>query len=354
MLKCKHSISFSFFAAAMLYAAPSFANTTQDSMIENSRMCLKHFSREERQNGIPKHLLFAVSSTESGRWHKSAGVALPWPWTVNAEGKGYYFDNKSDAIAAVTKFRAQGMRSIDVGCMQVNLMHHGKAFGSVSDAFDPEKNVAYAATFLRKNYEELQSWKKAVAAYHSRTESLGDNYFSMVKKNWRRALELVGSTTSYAQSAYLRSSAQSLRDVRNAPTAKEYNVNDFGNGQTVTSPAPQKRSEQEMESPKMNAISVASAQEALPQDSATTENTKQEDVLVIRPSQDSTHSNQPVKLALAKDSATSSEFVYNRKNNNQEYRAHSYKDISIKRTTSASLTNEPQTPIKRGPNFIFQ
>lgn len=323
--------------------SPAFASASQDDMIENSKLCLKHFAREERENGIPKHLLFAVSSTESGRWHKAAGVALPWPWTVNAEGKGYYFDNKSDAIAAVTRFRAQGIRSIDVGCMQINLMHHPEAFTSVSQAFDPETNIAYGAKFLRNNYSQLQSWKRAVAAYHSRTAGLGDGYFGLVKKNWLRALELVGGGTSYAKSAYQRvaekqpqtASYEQPQEQPQAATAEQ---------QQPTNPMAGYKS------PSMKVISISEAAQ---------NEARNADVMVIRPNQESARNNKPVRLALA--GANNIDDVSTRFVTGSDRAAVTYPsdstlnrdDVRAGQPRSIALDTGARPSAKRGPNFIF-
>ena len=53
-------------------------------------------------------------------------------------------------MRAVRKLQRRGVRNIDVGCMQVNLRYHPKAFKSLGQAFDPRANAAYAAGFLRK------------------------------------------------------------------------------------------------------------------------------------------------------------------------------------------------------------
>lgn len=155
-----------------------------DPMIEGAKQCTRNISRYERQYGIPTHLLSAISANESGRYHQGLKIALPWPWTINVEGKGYYYDSKQEAIAAVRQFQSDGARSIDVGCMQVNLVHHADAFANLEDAFNPEKNVAYAASFLRSLFEEERSWKKAAAHYHSKTPSRGTEYASRVYDRW--------------------------------------------------------------------------------------------------------------------------------------------------------------------------
>jgi len=168
----------------LLSTASSFAATTTDPLIEGAKQCTRHMPRYEREYGIPTHLLSAIASTESGRFHQGLRIAIPWPWTINANGKGYYFNSKSEAIAAARNFRAHGIKSMDVGCMQVNLMHHPEAFASLEQAFEPQNNIAYAASFLRNLYEEDKSWKNAASSYHSKTPKLGREYVGNVYDNW--------------------------------------------------------------------------------------------------------------------------------------------------------------------------
>lgn len=160
------------------------ASTAPHDFSEQTAQCGALFSRYERLNAIPHHLLRAVAMTESGRSSPDDGRVHPWPWAVNANGKGYYFDNKEQAVAAVRSWMKQGVRSVDVGCMQVSLLYHGQAFDSIDRAFDPEANVAYAAQFLRSHYDRTQSWRKAVAAYHSQTPELGQDYAYKVVRHW--------------------------------------------------------------------------------------------------------------------------------------------------------------------------
>jgi hypothetical protein len=153
--------------------------------------CTAHFTRAETKYGIPKHLLLAIANTESGRYNHGLKRVLPWPWTLNIEGAGSYHANMHDAITAVNRAKQSGKTSIDVGCMQVNLKHHPRAFTSVQDALTPARNVDYAASFLRRNFDELGSWPKAIAAYHSRSAK-GGKYFAMVQKRWRDVRGIVG------------------------------------------------------------------------------------------------------------------------------------------------------------------
>ncbi len=85
--------------------------------------------------------------------------------------------------------QARGVRSIDVGCMQVNLMHHPDAFGSLEQAFDPTANASYAGRFLTQLYEQTGTWPKATAGYHSLTPEIGDEYERRVMAVWQHQPE---------------------------------------------------------------------------------------------------------------------------------------------------------------------
>jgi hypothetical protein len=145
--------------------------------------CRQAIRSTEKAMAIPEHLMAAIARVESGRIDAQGGVH-PWPWTINAEGVGHYYETKAEAIAAVRAMQAKGMKSIDVGCMQVNLMFHPAAFASLDQAFDPATNVRYAATFLNRLKDQTGSWPKATAMYHSATPDLGNDYERRVAAVW--------------------------------------------------------------------------------------------------------------------------------------------------------------------------
>jgi Transglycosylase SLT domain len=148
-------------------------------------LCETAVTTAEYIGRLPPRLLSAISLTETGRIEPASGRFRPWPWTINAEGAGQFFVTKSAAIAAVKALQARGVRSIDVGCLQVNLMYHPQAFASLEDAFDPRTNAGYAARFLNTLYAADKDWAAAVAAYHSETPSLGESYRVQVMARWR-------------------------------------------------------------------------------------------------------------------------------------------------------------------------
>ena len=205
-----------FAAATTLYSSPGNAGLeNEDTMLAGAKLCTRYLPRHEREYGIPAHLLAAIASTESGRYHKGIGLTIPWPWTINAEGKGYFFDTKEEAVSYTQKLIASGVKSIDVGCMQINLHHHPEAFSNLNEAFEPRYNVAYAATFLRRNYDDLGSWKSAAAAYHSRTPEFGNRYIGRVYDAWNKILTKIAEARS-GKTAVAGSQTRANFDVADA------------------------------------------------------------------------------------------------------------------------------------------
>ena len=139
-----------------------------------SAICDRAAERASAATGVPLPVLQAIALTETGRRH--AGAFRPWPWTTHAAGEGRWFDSRAAAEAHVRSLLAQGRRSIDIGCFQVNFRWHGTAFASAEAMFDPEANALYAARFLAGLQEELGSWEAAAGAYHSRTPALAARY----------------------------------------------------------------------------------------------------------------------------------------------------------------------------------
>ncbi len=131
---------------------------------------------------MPDAFLAAIARVESGR--SIGGMVVAWPWTINAEGVGSFFATKEDAVAAVRSLQARGVRSIDVGCMQVNLNQHPDAFQSLEQAFDPPTNARYAAGMLVSLFGQMGSWPLAAAAYHSQTPTIGAAYQRQVLAAW--------------------------------------------------------------------------------------------------------------------------------------------------------------------------
>ncbi len=188
--------------------------------IDEAFICQTAAEKFEKEYQIKEHLLETITTVETGRWNQEHKQTLAWPWTVNALGKGYYYSSKAEAVKAVKDLQAKGVKSIDVGCMQINLMYHGKEFKSVEEALDPYKNVEYGAKFLKQLYKRRgNDWFKAAMAYHSGVLKKALRYkkkivvaYDKVKKNAQLA-SLKADEVQVAKSTRLE--AQALISAQN-------------------------------------------------------------------------------------------------------------------------------------------
>ncbi len=180
-----HKIAMRWIALALLLlAVPAARAAVPTSIPGPSALCRSAILMAERTTRIPDRLLDAIAVVESGRRDPVTGAVFPWPWTINAEGVGHFYESKAEAIAAAQGFLVSGIRSIDVGCMQVNLAQHPNAFATLDQAFDPMANAAYAARFLTQLFNQTNAWPLAAAAYHSMTPDLGAEYARKVLAAW--------------------------------------------------------------------------------------------------------------------------------------------------------------------------
>lgn len=139
-----------------------------------SQLCYQAIARNAKRMNVPVDVMLAISLTETGR--KLDGQTRPWPWTVNMQGTGKWFETRGEALAYVKAHFARGARSFDVGCFQINYKWHHQHFRSIEDMFDPNINAAYAAKFLSDLFREKGSWSLAAGAFHSRTPEYANRY----------------------------------------------------------------------------------------------------------------------------------------------------------------------------------
>jgi hypothetical protein len=157
-------------AAACATLAPATARAARDE----AAICLAAADRAADRHGVPRAVMRALTRTETGR--SRGGALQPWPWTVNMEGAGHWFDDRAEALAYVRREQARGAVSFDVGCFQINFRWHGQHFDSVEQMFDPAANSDYAARFVADLYRETNDWTRAAGYYHSRTPEFYNRY----------------------------------------------------------------------------------------------------------------------------------------------------------------------------------
>jgi hypothetical protein len=154
-------------------------------MARQSALCLSATTEAEQRYHLPHGLLAAISRVETGRPMPVTGDRQPWPWSVNADGETLFFDTRAEAVAE-TQFRLDQARTghgphfVDIGCMQVDISIHRKAFATLTDAFNPTTNATYAAQLLSSLHHKKANWTAASQNYHSATPSLGVPYGASV------------------------------------------------------------------------------------------------------------------------------------------------------------------------------
>lgn len=137
-------------------------------------ICDRAAAQVSGETGVPLDVLRAITRAETGR--TTSDALRPWPWTVNMQGKGIWFDTEIQAQRYVFQHFLAGARSFDIGCFQINYKWHGAAFRSIEEMFDPLLNARYAASYLLSLYRETSDWTRAVGAYHSRKQHFAERY----------------------------------------------------------------------------------------------------------------------------------------------------------------------------------
>lgn len=160
------------FLCCVLFGLPLVA------LPDPSGLCDAAASQAAQESGVPIDILLAIARVETGQGGASGP---PWPWTINADGKGTWYPDKTTAVAAAEAHVSDGTTTFDIGCFQLNEHWHGASFASFSDMFDPFKNAKEAATTLQQLFQESGDWATAVGTYHSRTPAIAAPYIDKVK-----------------------------------------------------------------------------------------------------------------------------------------------------------------------------
>jgi hypothetical protein len=159
------------------------AGFTASARADDGDLCLDAIAKQEAVYGMPGGLLKAIARVESSG-SPYGTRSKPWPWTLNVGGAAHYYPTKDAALTALQGFKAASDVNIDVGCMQISLRHHPKAFPDLATALDPVANVDYGALFLASLKARSGDWMIAAGDYHSTTPGFGDTYRGLVQIAW--------------------------------------------------------------------------------------------------------------------------------------------------------------------------
>ena len=155
----------------------SFRAITDDKLL-----CISEILKVEKHLNLPKNILLAISLTETGRLVD--GMYIPWPWSLNVKGRGFYLDNKKQATRYALTNIKNFTKNVDIGCMQINYYYHGKKFKNLDNMINPKINVLWAGYFLLDLREQYGTWKEAIMRYHSSNPRRKKNYYNKVLNNW--------------------------------------------------------------------------------------------------------------------------------------------------------------------------
>ena len=144
------------------------------------RLCQQAVSTAGLGAPVPQALLQGIMLVESGRTIDRRRV--PWPWTINHNGKGYWYPTRAAAEAHIERLLAAGYKSFDVGCAQVNHRYHGKHFPTAKSMLDPTRNIAHAGRFLASLKSQTGCWGNAVSWYHSQTPKHAKRYLAAIRR----------------------------------------------------------------------------------------------------------------------------------------------------------------------------
>ena len=173
----KVSIIFTIFSLLSMKA--SYADN-----IDKLNLCENTIESVEIQTEIPKGLLLGIGKAEAIRKIKNKFVI--WPWTINHAGKSMFFDTKKQMRNYVFKNLKRNDLNMDVGCMQINIKWHKNNFKKISDMFEVNPNISYAASFLQQLKNKHGSWDNAIKHYHSSDPKKNKPYLIKVKSFWKK------------------------------------------------------------------------------------------------------------------------------------------------------------------------
>jgi hypothetical protein len=134
--------------------------------------CGKIIQFFEKKYRIPKGLLAAIASVESGQKL----------WAINASRKSFYCQNLQEAMTVMSL--KQDRKNVSIGYMQINWNVHKNSFKDLKTAFTPYYNIKFAVRLLLRLYKKTGSWEDAVRWYNPRKQKPNESYLKKVKKHW--------------------------------------------------------------------------------------------------------------------------------------------------------------------------
>ncbi len=184
------------FKLLLLFLFPLSSNLHASTHFSDVNVCETVAVEAENAFNLPSGILTSIARVESGR-KTDTGVYRAWPWTINDNGKGLFFDTRKSAVDYIIEQKEFDNTHIDIGCMQISVKWHSHAFSSPESMLDPYTNIAYAAVFLEELYQTHGDWELAIKYYHSADTKKNIPYLQKVNAVWKgQPQPLVEPTTA--------------------------------------------------------------------------------------------------------------------------------------------------------------
>jgi len=172
----------------------------------------------ENAFNLPIGILTSIARVESGR-KTDTGVYRAWPWTINDNGKGLFFDTRKSAVDYIIEQKEFDNTRIDIGCMQISVKWHSHAFSSPESMLDPYTNIAYEAVFLEELYQTHGDWELAIKYYHSADTKKNIPYLQKVNAVWKGQPQPLVEPTTASSSIKISESLIKQEKVSIGPTS---------------------------------------------------------------------------------------------------------------------------------------
>lgn len=114
-----------------------------------------YFVSISNKTSVPADILYALAAKETNV-KMNNGTVAPWPFTLNVNGKGYWYASYEDMMTAAYEFLNEGITSIDIGLFQVNWRWNGHRVQSIEELGEPKKMALWLRKFflsITKNIE---------------------------------------------------------------------------------------------------------------------------------------------------------------------------------------------------------
>lgn len=172
-----------------IFASSSASAQTSDFGVTSD--CPTLIAQTEARRNIPRGLLMAIALTESGTG------GSPSPYAMNIAGRSHFARSGQEMANIISANWSRGVRSIDVGCMQINLKYHGGKFPRLTDLLNSTTNVEYGASYLIRLATASGSWKDAVMSYHNKNNPTRRAWYGC--KVWNNYLAINRARDGYLQ-----------------------------------------------------------------------------------------------------------------------------------------------------------